>query len=285
MGLAAATCMATFLASSFTSSFSAVSALPQCRSTSTPILRLAWMYWPMTSPSPALLWRVNLPSCMFSPTEAMSWVTSSPMMPCRASASAGLASSTLWATFRARASNCSPRATKSVSQSSAAMATCLPSALAATVTRPSLVARPDFLAALAMPFWRSQSTAFSRSPSTSTRAFLQSIMPAPVFSRSSFTKLAEIAIFSSPCIRHGRLRQKYGRRKARRASFPPGTAGAWREESRHAPSGELSAPATVIRQRLRRLQRPSAWPLQRSLRPWTWRRLPGRLRRKPSRRA
>ena len=40
------------------------------------------------------------------------------------------------------------------------MATVLPSALTAAITRPSLVARPDFLAALAMPFWRSQSTAF-----------------------------------------------------------------------------------------------------------------------------
>jgi len=127
----------------------------------------------------------------------MSWVTSSPTRPFRASASAGLLSSTLWATLAARASNCSPRATKSVSHSRADMATVLPSALTAAITRPSLVARPDFLAALAIPFWRSQSTAFSRSPSTSTRAFLQSIMPAPVFSRSSFTIAAEIAIVFS----------------------------------------------------------------------------------------
>ena len=52
--------------------------------------------------------------------------------------------------------------------------------------------RPDFLAALVMPFLRSQSTAASMSPDVSLRAFLQSIMPAPVFSRRSFTIAAEI---------------------------------------------------------------------------------------------
>ena len=83
------------------------------------------------------------------------------------------------------------------------MATCMPSALSATVTRPSLVARPDFLAALAMPFWRSQSMAFSRSPPTSSRAFLQSIMPAPVLSRRSFTIWALIAIVCSTCPAQG----------------------------------------------------------------------------------
>jgi hypothetical protein len=44
-----------------------------------------------------------------------------------------------------------------------------------------------FFAALANPFLRSQSTAASISPLVSTSAFLQSIIPAPVFSRSSFT--------------------------------------------------------------------------------------------------
>jgi hypothetical protein len=53
-------------------------------------------------------------------------------------------------------------------------------ALDATATRPSAAVRPDFLAALARPLVRSQSTAASMSPSVSVSAFLASIMPAPV---------------------------------------------------------------------------------------------------------
>ena len=45
---------------------------------------------------------------------------------------------------------------------------------------------------LAIPFSRNQSTAFSRSPSHSVNAFLQSIIPAPVCSRKSLTKFALI---------------------------------------------------------------------------------------------
>ena len=104
------------------------------------------------------------------------------------------------------------------------MATVLPSALTAAITRPSLVARPDFLAALAIPFWRSQSTAFSRSPSTSTRAFLQSIMPAPVFSRSSFTIAAEIAIVFSCVSGLGRSKIPKNRAVRRVAAQPESRA-------------------------------------------------------------
>src|SRR5450755_679909 len=43
-----------------------------------------------------------------------------------------------------------------------------------------------------MPFLRSRTTACSRSPLASVRACLQSIIGAPVFSRSSFTWVAEI---------------------------------------------------------------------------------------------
>ena len=53
---------------------------------------------------------------------------------------------------------------------------------------------PDFLAALASPLVRNQSTADSKSPSVSVSAFLASIMPAPVAPRSSFTIEAVIAI-------------------------------------------------------------------------------------------
>src|SRR5580704_16008685 len=58
--------------------------------------------------------------------------------------------------------------------------------------RPSAATRPAFLAALASPFLRSRSTAFSISPSVSASAALQSIMPAPVISRSSLTICAVI---------------------------------------------------------------------------------------------
>src|SRR5690606_13942749 len=51
-----------------------------------------------------------------------------------------------------------------------------------------------------MPCSRSQRIAFSMSPFDSVRAFLHSIMPTPVFSRSSFTWPAEMFIlFSLRC--------------------------------------------------------------------------------------
>src|SRR5579884_2047146 len=59
---------------------------------------------------------------------------------------------------------------------------------------PSAAMRVAFFWALARPFLRSQTMAASMSPWASVRAFLQSIMPAPVFSRSSLTWFALIAI-------------------------------------------------------------------------------------------
>src|SRR5882724_13558385 len=59
-------------------------------------------------------------------------------------------------------------------------------------TEPSLVTRVAFLAATETPFLRRTTTACSRSPLASVRACLQSIIGAPVFSRSSFTWVAEI---------------------------------------------------------------------------------------------
>mmetsp|Transcript_31023 Transcript_31023/g.77686 ORF Transcript_31023/g.77686 Transcript_31023/m.77686 type:complete len:256 (+) Transcript_31023:68-835(+) len=55
---------------------------------------------------------------------------------------------------------------------------------------PSVAMRLDFLSADAMPFFRSHTTASSMSPPLSCSAFLQSIIPAPVLSRISFTCLA-----------------------------------------------------------------------------------------------
>ena len=82
--------------------------------------------------------------------------------------------------------NSALRATKSVSELTSTMTARLPGAVA-TPIRPSAATRPAFLAALARPLVRSQSTAASMSPLVSVSAALQSIMPAPVLSRSSFT--------------------------------------------------------------------------------------------------
>src|SRR5262245_41755382 len=61
-------------------------------------------------------------------------------------------------------------------------------------TIPSFVARVAFFAALAMPFVRKIVSAFSRSPPLSTRARLQSIKPALVFSRSCLTSFGSISV-------------------------------------------------------------------------------------------
>src|SRR5690606_36579878 len=66
----------------------------------------------------------------------------------------------------------------------------------ATPTRPSAAVRPAFLSAFAIPLARSQSTAASISPLVSASAALQSIMPAPVRSRSSLTRDAEMLMMS-----------------------------------------------------------------------------------------
>src|ERR1700691_3001204 len=59
-------------------------------------------------------------------------------------------------------------------------------------TAPSLVERAAFFCAEAMPRLRSTTNASSMSPLASCRAFRQSPMGAPDFSRSSFTNLASI---------------------------------------------------------------------------------------------
>src|SRR5687767_12421430 len=60
-------------------------------------------------------------------------------------------------------------------------------------TAPCEAPRPARFSAEAMPFSRSHFLAASRSPSFSSRAFLQSIIPAPVSFRSAATSLAEIS--------------------------------------------------------------------------------------------
>src|SRR5579859_346171 len=80
-------------------------------------------------------------------------------------------------------------ATKSVSQfSSTSTPTSVPSSSA--VTRPLAAVRVARLPASLTPLTRSSSIAFWKSPSASLSAFLQSIMPAPVWSRSRLTSAA-----------------------------------------------------------------------------------------------
>ena len=76
-------------------------------------------------------------------------------------------------------------ATKSVSELTSTIAAFLPSTSVLTI--PSAAILPAFLAALAIPFSLKNSTALSISPSVAARAFLQSIIPAPVISLNSFT--------------------------------------------------------------------------------------------------
>ncbi len=86
--------------------------------------------------------------------------------------------------------NCSLRATKSVSELTSTTTPLAPEVTAPI--RPSAATRPAFFAAFDRPFLRSQSWAAVMSPEVSVSAALQSIMPAPVNSRSSLTIAAEI---------------------------------------------------------------------------------------------
>src|SRR6266498_2403808 len=90
----------------------------------------------------------------------------------------------------ARALKSSVRATKSVSLFSSTSTPTDPSKWTYEPITPSDASRPARLSAFAAPFILRTSTAFSRSPSVSSSAFLQSIMPAPVRARSSATSFA-----------------------------------------------------------------------------------------------
>ena len=94
------------------------------------------------------------------------------------------------ATSRTTAWKSAFRATKSVSALISTIAA-LPGAVAIPIS-PSAAVRPALRWAWARPVLRSQSTAASSSPSVSVSAFLQSIMPAPVLSRSCLTSAAVI---------------------------------------------------------------------------------------------
>src|SRR5215472_8503479 len=79
-------------------------------------------------------------------------------------------------------------------------------------TMPSFVARVAFFAALAMPFVLKIVSAFSRSPPLSTRARLQSMNPALVFSRSCLTSLGSISVVALIVLRIFKVRELNRRR-------------------------------------------------------------------------
>src|SRR5699024_7948023 len=89
--------------------------------------------------------------------------------------------------------------TKSVSQFTSISTASLPDVLIDVV--PSAATLSAFLAALAAPLFRRTSIAPSISPSVSVNAFLQSIIPAPVFSRNSLTIFAVTAMIYSSHLR------------------------------------------------------------------------------------
>mmetsp|Transcript_71217 Transcript_71217/g.119109 ORF Transcript_71217/g.119109 Transcript_71217/m.119109 type:complete len:303 (-) Transcript_71217:498-1406(-) len=91
----------------------------------------------------------------------------------------------------------SPRATKSVSQFTSRMTPMREPIWMYCWTAPSAAMRLAFLPALAIPFFRSQSAAFSTLPSFSCNAFLQSIIPAPDCLRRAATSLAVIAAIAT----------------------------------------------------------------------------------------
>ena len=129
-----------------------------------------------------------------------------------ASISAALVFSACSATSDTQFWNFSFLATKSVSAFTSTTTAFFSSAVTLVITIPSAAIRLAFFCAVARPFSRRNSTALSispaspfslrnstalsMSPSVAARAFLQSIIPAPVISRNSFTIAAVTAILN-----------------------------------------------------------------------------------------
>ena len=104
-----------------------------------------------------------------------------------------------WAALAMRSANArkfSSFAAKSVSQLTSTMVP--PFSSDFTTIVPSAAIRPAFLAAFKPLDFLRLSIASSILPSASTKAFLQSIIPSPVISRSSFTIAAVIAAILVP---------------------------------------------------------------------------------------
>mmetsp|Transcript_12806 Transcript_12806/g.36163 ORF Transcript_12806/g.36163 Transcript_12806/m.36163 type:complete len:225 (-) Transcript_12806:552-1226(-) len=182
----AATCMATSVHNS---------ADPPSSSTRTPMVPM-WTYPPtVVDPSPRPSIRRTW---MFSPIlETRACRVASRLSP---STSCPIKSSTLPdpmaaaapATRLQYAKNVESFPTKSVSQLTSTI-TALPSLPVLTAILPSAATRVAFLSAWANPFLRKNSAATSWSPPDSVKAFLQSIIPAPVRSRRALMVLGVIA--------------------------------------------------------------------------------------------
>src|SRR5579864_9407741 len=183
-------------------SLRAKSASPPRTCTSTPSLFAGGCaYAEMSAPSTASK-RAVPATTMFSPSLADSstrWSSSSDSAP-------GPRASTASRTSFAYARNSSFPETGSVSHAIATIVPFEPSSASRYPTLPSVVSRPARLAALAIPFSRRRTIAASMSPFVSCSACLQAMIPAPVRSRSSFTRLAEIsAINGLDLLGRGRL--------------------------------------------------------------------------------
>src|SRR3954454_18940178 len=142
--------------------------------------------------------RANRARTSFSPMRAdsasisFSTVWPSTSTASRPSTSAGFCSMAISSRRWASATNSAFLATKSVSQSSSSSAPPL------LTTTPLVVERSRRLPTSLAPLMRSSSIALSYSPSASVRAFLASIMPAPVASRRRLTSAAVKAGMSLP---------------------------------------------------------------------------------------
>src|SRR3954452_18112815 len=142
--------------------------------------------------------RANRERTSFSPMRAdsasisFSTVWPSTSTASRPSTSAGFCSIAISSRRWTRATNSAFLATKSVSQSSSSSAPPL------LTTTPLVVERSRRLPTSLAPLMRSSSIALSYSPSASVKAFLASIMPAPVASRRRLTSAAVKSAMSLP---------------------------------------------------------------------------------------
>ena len=191
-----------FLRQTFTSS----STLSQLASTKAPIFPFPWIYEAMHPSDTTFL---NLLMFKFSPITAIfSFNASLTDFPASFNqpsdknfSTSSVSVSIAWsATSLTKFWKSSFLATRSVSEFTSTILAVLPSSLTLIFTAPSAAILPAFLLAAASPFSLKYTMAFSMSPAVSTNAFLQSIMPTPVFSLSSLISLVVIAIIISPYI-------------------------------------------------------------------------------------
>jgi len=197
LGFIAATCIAISLPIAITSASLAVVII----STKTPILPPPWMY-PATWPSVAIL--TNLLTSNFSPIVAiLLFNTSDKAIPSLWVSANNPATSSLSVAKAIKAASLTKvlkssfLATKSVSELTSTIEATVLSSFISIATKPSAAILSAFLAALDNPFSLNISTALSMFPSASCKAFLQSIIPAPVDSLNSLTICAVIAILST----------------------------------------------------------------------------------------